>query len=160
MAKARFAILISLSLSLLLSGTAAHAAASDAQEDQPRGTAFASATTYARPSHEHARGAAKPDASRRAAKPQYVRGGWQCPPGFVWRNAGRTDWLCVDPQEALRIDRENQEAAANWVDGPDGAPVCRSGLVKREAFKSDIVCVDPLRRDATRQMNLALFSVR
>lgn len=94
----------------------------------------------------------------RAGRPSYVEGGWQCPPGFVWRNAGRTDWLCVDPAEARRIAEENGRAAQNWIDGPDGNRSCRSGLVRRGAFKSDFVCVDPLRRERVRTMNLALYS--
>lgn len=96
--------------------------------------------------------------ANRAGRPSYVEGGWQCPPGFVWRNAGRTDWLCVEPAEARRIAEENDLAAKDWVDGPDGSRSCRSGLVRREAFRSDFVCVDPTRRERVRTMNLALYS--
>jgi hypothetical protein len=96
--------------------------------------------------------------ANRAGRPNYVEGGWECPPGFVWRNAGRTDWLCVDPAEARRIAEENRRAAKDWVEGPDGIPSCRSGLVRRGAFKSDFVCVDPLRRERVQTMNLALYS--
>jgi hypothetical protein len=96
--------------------------------------------------------------ANRAWRPSYVEGGWQCPPGFVWRNAGRTDWLCVDAAEARRIAEENGQAAQNWVEGPDGNRSCRSGLVRRGAFKSDFVCVDPLRRERVQTMNLALYS--
>ena len=48
--------------------------------------------------------------TQRAGKPRYDQGGWLCPPGLVWRNAGRTDWLCVDPLEARRIREENLQA--------------------------------------------------
>ena len=104
------------------------------------------------------------DASRpltsRAGRPSYVTGGWVCPPGFVWRNAGKQDWLCVDPGEARRIALENRYAAANWVQGSDGAELCRSGLVRRGAFKDDSVCVEPARRERIHEMNLALFALR
>lgn len=104
------------------------------------------------------------DASRpltsRAGRPSYVTGGWVCPPGFVWRNAGKQDWLCVDAGEARRIALENRYAAANWVDGNDGAGTCRPGLVRRDAFKEDPVCVEPARRERVHEMNLALFDLR
>jgi hypothetical protein len=94
----------------------------------------------------------------RASRPAYGKGGWRCPPGFVWRNAGPKDWLCVDGLEARRIAQENQQASANAADASDGRPACRAGLVRREAFKSDIVCVEPLRREVIRTMNLALYT--
>lgn len=101
-----------------------------------------------------------PAAGEHAGRPAYRNGGWYCPPGFVWRNAGPQDWLCVDPFEAQKIARENQQAPKNWIDTPDGARECRSGLVRREAFNSDPVCVDPIRRAMVHEMNLALFDIR
>jgi len=98
--------------------------------------------------------------TQRAGKPRYDQGGWLCPPGLVWRNAGRTDWLCVDPMEARRIREENLQAPGNWIQEPDGSRSCRSGLVTREAFKRDVVCVDPVRRESVQRMNSALFSLR
>lgn len=94
----------------------------------------------------------------RAGRPAYRNGGWLCPPGLVWRNAGGKDWLCVEPFEAQRISKENQRASESWIEGSDGTHSCRSGLVPRDAFKNDIVCVDPLRRESVRTMNLALYS--
>jgi hypothetical protein len=96
----------------------------------------------------------------RADRPRYVSGGWVCPPGFAWRNAGRQDWLCVDPREARRVAWENQTAAANRMQATDGSVACRPGLVRRDAFKNDDVCVDPARRQLVHQMNLALFDAR
>lgn len=96
----------------------------------------------------------------RAGRPTYVQGGWVCPPGFVWRNAGKTDWLCVDPVEARRIEQENRYAPASWAAEPDGTYTCRPGLVPRDAFKGDSVCVDPSRQAVVRRMNLALFDIR
>lgn len=98
-------------------------------------------------------------ATVRAGHPNYVSGGWVCPPGFAWRNGGRQDWLCVDPAEARRIARENQDAAARAVRGPDGTYTCPSGLVRRAASSDDDVCVDPARGAMVREMNLALFDV-
>ena len=74
----------------------------------------------------------------------------------MWRNAGKRDWLCVDPNEALRIEQENEAAAEVSAEPAD----CPEGLVPREAFTKDPVCVDPDRRDAVRQMNAALYIVR
>jgi hypothetical protein len=96
----------------------------------------------------------------RAGRPSYVTGGWVCPRGFAWRNAGKQDWLCVDPAEARRIAWENQHAPQNWVRSPDGSYGCRPGFVPRDAFKNDHVCVDPARHQLVQEMNLALFDVR
>ena len=62
-----------------------------------------------------------------AGRPTYDKGGWRCAPGFVWRNAGRSDWLCVDPGEARRIEQENRDAPAKWIEQPDGTRACPSG---------------------------------
>jgi hypothetical protein len=96
----------------------------------------------------------------RADRPNYVSGGWVCPPGFAWRNAGKQDWLCVDPTEARRIAWENDHAAQSWVRAADGGYACRPGLVPRDAFKDDHVCVDPARHELVHEMNLALFDAR
>ena len=141
---------------VLLIGAAAQAMPKDAAPDQP-GAAISS-TAAAVSSSSSA--VPSPHGWFLAEKPKYESGVWQCSPGLVWRNAGPRDWLCVDPDEAERIDRENEKAAENWMDGPDGAHSCRSGLVRRDAFTRDAVCVDPERRDAVRQMNLALYLVR
>ena len=92
-----------------------------------------------------------------AGHPNYVTGGWVCPPGSAWRNAGRQDWLCVDPDEARRVAWENRNGAAKAVRGADGSYACPAGLVTRGAFKDDDVCVDPRRQALVHQMNLALF---
>jgi hypothetical protein len=102
---------------------------------------------------------AKLTGTGRAGPPSYVTGGWVCPPGFAWRNAGRQDWLCVDPLEAKRIAWENRNAAAKAVRGPDGTYRCPPGLVARGAFKDDDVCVESARREMVHRMNLALFDV-
>ena len=94
----------------------------------------------------------------RAHSPLYSDG-WRCPPWFVWRNAGRQDWLCVEGFEADKIARENREAPKNWRGAPDGTRSCPPGLVRREAFNNDPVCVDPIRRALVHEMNLALYNI-
>jgi hypothetical protein len=101
--------------------------------------------------------AAKLAAIARAGPPSYVSGGWVCAPGYAWRNAGRQDWLCVDPIEARRIAWENRNAAAKAAREPDGTYRCPPGLVARGASKGDDVCVEPARQEMVHQMNLALF---
>jgi hypothetical protein len=93
----------------------------------------------------------------RAGPPSYVSGGWVCPPGYAWRNAGRQDWLCVDPGEAKRIAWENANAAAKAVRERDGTYRCPPGLVARGASKDDDTCVGPARHEMVHSMNLALF---
>ena len=118
---------------LALSASSAAAAADGA----------ASAGLSARPS---------PD-SNWAGRPSFVDDGWACPPGSVWRNAGRTDWLCVDPAEARRVAEENRSTSRV------GGSNCPLPLVSRDAFKNDPVCVEPARHDAVHRMNLALYNV-
>jgi hypothetical protein len=108
----------------------------------------AASTNNVRPSTAH------------AVHPTYDKSGWRCAPGYVWRNAGRTDWLCVDPREAQRIQEENRDAPGKWIEQPDGTRACASGLVTRDAIKKDPVCVDPIRHELVREMNLALYTVR
>lgn len=140
-------------IALLLIGGAAEA--NDAAADRSAGVSVSgTAAAVASPPVELV---ARPNRWGIAGKPRYESGGWWCSPGLVWRNAGPRDWLCVDQDEALRIDRENEAAAENWV---DGAYTCRSGLVRREAFTRDVVCVEPERRDAVRLMNTALYTVK
>ena len=143
-------------LALLLIGSATESMANSAPTNEAVGAALS--TTAAMSARASSPAAPRPWSI--AEKPRYASGGWQCSPGLVWRNAGPRDWLCVDPGEASRTDEENQQAASNWADGPDGAYTCRSGLVRREAFTRDVVCVDPERRDAVRQMNAALYTVK
>lgn len=140
MAWARPAILAA--AALLLTGPAANA-----QEVQP-------------PADETVAGGAIPRAWSMAERPRYAPGGWRCSPGLVWRNAGKTDWLCVAPDEADLIEQENEQAPANWIEGPSGGRACRPGLVERQAFKGDTACVEPERRAAIERMNLALYTVK
>ena len=128
---------------LLLIGSAGESMAKDAAGPSLTGTAAAAAAS---PSHPWSI----------AERPRYSPDGWQCSAGLVWRNAGKRDWLCVDPNEALRIEQENEAAAEISAEPAD----CPEGLVPREAFTRDPVCVDPERRDAIQQMNAALYIVR
>ena len=98
--------------------------------------------------------------TNRADRPRYDKSGWSCPAGFVWRKAGSSDWLCVDPFEARQIRHENELAPENWIQEPDGTRSWRAGLVRREATRRDSVCVDPLRRESVKKMNVALYTVR
>lgn len=93
----------------------------------------------------------------RAGPPSYVAGGWVCPPGFAWRNAGRQDWLCVDPFEARRIASENRNPPAKAVRQADRSYRCPPGLVARGASNDDDVCVEPARHEMVHRMTLALF---
>lgn len=135
-------------VALLLLGSSMASAAEDNRRDKVGGSDTVAMANIS--SSLHAR--------ERAVRPAYGPGGWRCPPGFVWRNGGRKDWLCVDAIEAQRIARENLRASETWATRSDGAHACRSGLVPRDAFQGDIVCVDPLRRESIRTMNFALYT--
>ncbi|HYI24248.1 MAG TPA: hypothetical protein VD767_02470 [Thermomicrobiales bacterium] len=67
-----------------------------------------------------------------------------CIPGFVWREAGPSDFVCVEPSQRDQARADNA-AAASRVDahGAFGPNTCISGFVWREAFSGDVVCVEP-----------------
>lgn len=74
----------------------------------------------------------------------------QCASGFVWRNAGPRDHVCVPPASRDRASQENGAAASRWV---NAAKTCIPGMVWREAFAGDQVCVPPSVRDTVREEN-------
>jgi hypothetical protein len=84
-----------------------------------------------------------------------------CKQGFVWREAGPSDLVCVPPNVRELVRFENAQDAGGSRRAPDSlAPdACKQGFVWREAFSGDTVCVTPERRDATKQEN-ALASSR
>lgn len=82
-----------------------------------------------------------------------------CKSGYVWREAGPSDLVCVTPEARARTRRENAEAAGH-VDpqGAYGPRSCVSGYVWRGAFEGDLVCVTPSARTIVRQENAATAS--
>ncbi|HYU77206.1 MAG TPA: fibronectin type III domain-containing protein, partial [Ktedonobacteraceae bacterium] len=67
-----------------------------------------------------------------------------CKQGFVWREAGPKDYVCVTPYVRSQAAADNQQANTrrdpNGAYGPD---TCLQGYVWREAFSHDHVCVTP-----------------
>lgn len=80
-----------------------------------------------------------------------------CLPGFVWRNAGPDDRVCVLSYSRTRAVRDNQLADSRRdPDGASGPSSCIAGYVWREAFPGDAVCVTPaVRSDTARENALA-----
>jgi hypothetical protein len=62
-----------------------------------------------------------------------------CAAGYVWREAGRNDHVCVTPDWRARVAQEN--ALAGERRNADDR--CHEGYVWREAFRGDHVCVEP-----------------
>jgi hypothetical protein len=77
-----------------------------------------------------------------------------CKDGYVWREAGPGDQVCVTPEKRAAARRENA-AAASLVDpsGASGPQSCIAGFVWRSAFAGDYVCVKPARRDDVAREN-------
>src|SRR5215475_9717514 len=73
-----------------------------------------------------------------------------CKPGFVWREAVKSDHVCVSPQTRARTRAENETAGQRAMPGSDG---CRQGYVWREAVPTDHVCVAPQSRAAASDDN-------
>ena len=76
-----------------------------------------------------------------------------CVSGYVWREAGPEDYVCVTPASRSLVKQENKTARQRWTAGAYGPHTCTSGYVWREAFKGDDVCVTPTRRDQVSEEN-------
>jgi hypothetical protein len=76
-----------------------------------------------------------------------------CVSGYVSREAGPEDHVCVTPASHSLVKQENRMARQHWTAGAYGPHTCTQGYVWREAFKGDDVCVTPQRRDQVREEN-------
>jgi hypothetical protein len=78
-----------------------------------------------------------------------------CQRGFVWREAGPQDHVCVTPERRDRAAADNAHADERRQPGGGayGPNTCRQGYVWREAFPGDVVCVPPEIRELTRGEN-------
>jgi len=77
-----------------------------------------------------------------------------CVSGFVWREAGDMDLVCVPPPARDRVAQENRLAGARRAGGGAyGGDTCKAGFVWRDAFAGDHVCVPPASRDLAAQEN-------
>jgi hypothetical protein len=75
----------------------------------------------------------------------------ECLQGYVWREAGPNDHVCVTPQTRRQAAIDNRAAASrvNPTDRIYGKDTCAQGYVWREAIPGDRVCVLPeIRRQA------------
>jgi Protein of unknown function (DUF1036) len=68
-----------------------------------------------------------------------------CKQGYVFREAGANDRVCVTPQVRAQTGYENAVAASRREanGGPYGPDTCKQGYVWREAIPNDRVCVTP-----------------
>ncbi len=82
-----------------------------------------------------------------------------CTQGFVWREAGPGDVVCVTPAVRSTAAQDNQQASQR-VDpnGAYGPNSCKQGFVWREAFGGDVVCVTPATRSQAAGDNAAAAS--
>lgn len=80
-----------------------------------------------------------------------------CVQGFVPRDAGAGDKVCVTPEVRAQTASENQLAAANRQPsgGAYGPNTCKQGFVWREAFPNDFACVVPDSRSQAATDNAA-----
>ena len=81
----------------------------------------------------------------------------RCLQGYVWREAGPTDRVCVAPAIRTQTARDNVAASSRRspFGGPFGPDTCLQGYVWREALSSDHVCVTPQTREQVRRDNAA-----
>jgi hypothetical protein len=84
----------------------------------------------------------------------------RCLPGYVWREAGPNDRVCVTGAVRTATRQDNAAAASRRspTGGPSGPDTCKPGFVWREAFAGDHVCVAGAVRTAARQENAAAAS--
>jgi hypothetical protein len=78
-----------------------------------------------------------------------------CKAGFVWREAGPSDQVCVTGQTRAQVLADNTLAnfRRNPSGGPYGPDTCLSPFVWRDAFVGDHVCVTELVRQQTEYDN-------
>lgn len=89
--------------------------------------------------------------SRAASAPVSRMGGSDtCKQGFVWREAVKSDHVCVSPETRARTRAENGTGGVRTVPGSD---TCKQGYVWREAVPTDHVCVTPQSRAAAAEDN-------
>ncbi|GCE29733.1 hypothetical protein KDA_52170 [Dictyobacter alpinus] len=71
-----------------------------------------------------------------------------CMQGFVWRQAGPKDFVCVTPYVRSEAVYDNSQASVRRSPngGAYGSATCLQGYVWRQAFASDLVCVTPQTR--------------
>jgi hypothetical protein len=83
-----------------------------------------------------------------------------CAQGFVWREAGPGDVVCVTPAVRSSTAQQNQAAGQNREPngGAYGPDTCKQGFVWREAFGGDVVCVTPGIRSQAASDNSAAAS--
>jgi len=83
-----------------------------------------------------------------------------CNQGFVWREAGPGDVVCVTPAIRDSTAQQNQAAGQNVEPngGAYGPNTCKQGFVWREAFSGDTVCVTPAVRTQAASDNAAAAS--
>ena len=79
----------------------------------------------------------------------------QCVLGFVWREAGPGDHVCVTglAREAARAENQLADSRRSPNGGPSGPNTCKQGFVWREAFPGDQVCVPGTARSRVRGEN-------
>jgi hypothetical protein len=84
----------------------------------------------------------------------------RCLVGFVWREAGPSDRVCVPPPERTDTRNENALAASRRQPGggPFGPDTCIQGFVWREAYAADHVCVPVASRTRAAASNAAASS--
>jgi hypothetical protein len=78
-----------------------------------------------------------------------------CLQGFVWREAGPADHVCVTPAVREQARQDNAAAASRRTPGAYGPDTCKAGFVWREAFGGDHVCVVPTVRTQAQSDNAA-----
>ena len=73
-----------------------------------------------------------------------------CIQGYVWREAGPNDHVCVTPDVRAQVITDNSQADQRHITESD---VCINGYVWREAFTNDHVCVTPQTRSQAQYDN-------
>ena len=74
-----------------------------------------------------------------------------CSPGYVWRQAGKLDYVCVTQQTHEQMIDENKASAKH--SRPGG--ICAPNYVWRGAYQGDTVCVTKQQHDQAQDDNAA-----
>jgi hypothetical protein len=83
-----------------------------------------------------------------------------CKPGYVWREADESDWVCVSMTTRAQVQTDNAQAVSRRdLSRVSSAPdACKANFVQRGAFPGDLVCVTAAARAQVIEDNKAAHS--
>ena len=147
------AVVAALALAIVVGIVAERIGRDRVKEDMNRAVAPSPTTNSAPPSPQITESANQRVLSEPSRPPDIAPG--TCISGYVWRDAGPGDHVCVLPEVRELVAKQNARADSRREPrgGVYGPNTCLSGYVWRLAFPTDLVCVTPKEREEVSKDN-------